>query len=48
MTTTQDIATRLGPAATVAAIYEAFGRGDVPAILEEMYENGRARWLETA
>lgn len=34
MTTTQDTATGLGPAATVTAIYEAFGRGDVPAILD--------------
>lgn len=34
MTITQDTATGLGPAATVAAIYEAFGRGDVPAILD--------------
>ena len=30
MTTTQD----LSPLATVTAIYEAFGRGDVPTILE--------------
>ena len=35
MTITQQPATgSLSPAATVSAIYEAFGRGDVPAILE--------------
>ena len=42
MTTTthpQDTATGLPPAATVAAIYEAFGRGDVPAILDLLTED---------
>jgi hypothetical protein len=36
MTTTQQPTATgtLSPAATVSAIYEAFGRGDVPAILE--------------
>lgn len=39
MTITRDTATGLTPAATVAAIYEAFGRGDVPAILELLTED---------
>ena len=41
MTTTQtpDSPAVLTPAATVAAIYEAFGRGDVPAILDLLTED---------
>jgi len=34
------------PLATVGAIYEAFGRGDVPAILETLAED--VRWEEWA
>ena len=36
MTSTPAPTTTLDNAATVAAIYEAFGRGDVPAILERL------------